>query len=122
VTEDGTGGVEVCKVDELPPGTCRIVVAGGRRIGVFNVHGSYYALLDRCPHGGAPLCRGRIGGLSRAEGPGPKLDLVREGEILRCPWHGWEFEISSGETVTQPIVRVKTFKAEAKDGCVLVEV
>lgn len=119
--DDEINDVEVCKTDELPPGSCRIVVAAGRRIGVFNVSGNYYALLDRCPHAGAPLCQGRIGGMTTADAPGRELTLVREGEILRCPWHGWEFVIATGETVTQPLVRVKTFKAQVKAGHVVVE-
>ena len=113
--------IDVCPVDELLPGTCRIVSAGGRRLGVFNVKGSYYALLDRCPHGGAPLCRGRITGLTTAEKPGTELERVREGEILRCPWHGWEFEIRTGETVTEPRLRVKTFAARVEAGRIVVQ-
>ena len=113
--------VDVCGLDELPPGTCRIVAAGGRRFGVFNIHGTYYALLDRCPHGGAPLCQGRVGGLTTGDAPGTELTRVRDGEILRCPWHGWEFDIATGETVTKPVVRVKTFNARVEDGRVVVE-
>lgn len=112
---------EICGVEELPPGACRIVEVGGRRIGVFNVHGRYYALQDRCPHRGAPLCQGRVGGMSVVEGPGRDVTWAREGEILRCPWHGWEFEIATGETVTQPVLRVKTFTARTEGDRVVVE-
>ena len=113
--------VDVCSAEELLPGACRIVSAGGRRFGVFNVRGAYYALLDRCPHGGAPLCQGRVGGMTVADAPGAELRRVRDGEILRCPWHGWEFEIATGKTVTKPVVRVKTFPARVEDGRVVVE-
>jgi nitrite reductase/ring-hydroxylating ferredoxin subunit len=114
--------VDVCATDELPPGTCRIVAAHGRRFGVFNVRGAYYALLDRCPHGGAPLCKGRIGGMTVADAPGTQLDHIRDGEILRCPWHGWEFEIATGATITKPTLRVKTFRTRIEAGRILVEV
>ena len=113
--------VDVCGVGDLPPGACRIVEARGRRIGVFNVHGRYYALQDRCPHGGAPLCRGRVGGMTVVDGPGREVTWTREGEILRCPWHGWEFEIATGRTVTEPALRVQTFRALVHDGRVVVE-
>ena len=113
--------VDVCSVDELLPGSCRIVTAGSRRLGVFNVNGNYYALLDRCPHGGAPLCRGRITGMTVADEPGTELRRIRDGEILRCPWHGWEFDIATGQTVTRPILRVKTFETRVEAGRVLVQ-
>ena len=90
-------------------------------MGVFNVNGSYYALLDRCPHGGAPLCRGRITGMTIADEPGTALERVRDGEILRCPWHGWEFEIATGETVTEPRLRVKRFKTYVEGGRIMVQ-
>jgi nitrite reductase/ring-hydroxylating ferredoxin subunit len=56
-----------------------------------------------------------------ADAPGAELRRVRDGEILRCPWHGWEFEIATGKTVTKPVVRVKTFPARVEDGRVVVE-
>src|SRR5262245_12154025 len=101
--------VDVGAVHELPPGSATVVTAGGRRVGVFNVKGRYYALLDRCPHAGAPLCSGKVTGMPVASAPGRPREWIRDGEILRCPWHGWEFVISTGETVTRPAVRVKTF-------------
>ena len=91
----------VCRVEELPPGGRKIVEVRGRTVGVFNVHGTYYALLNRCPHRNAPLCKGQITGL--VQGPEPyKIELSREGEVLRCPWHGWEFDITNGRSVFNP--------------------
>ena len=113
--------VDVCGADELPPGTVRIVNAAGRRIGVFNVRGRYYALLDRCPHAGAPLCRGKVTGMTVAPAPGSPREWARDGEILRCPWHGWEFLISTGETVTKPTVRVKTFAVSLENDLVVID-
>ena len=111
----------VCARDELSPGECRIVEVGGRSIGVYNVKGEYHALLNRCPHGGAPLCRGIVSGLSTSEGPGRPVDWTMDGEIVRCPWHGWEYEIATGETVTEPVIRVKTFPVVIDDGDLMVE-
>ena len=52
------------RVSELPPGERRIVEVDGHLIGVFNVQGRYYALRNRCPHQGAPLCLGAIKGMA----------------------------------------------------------
>ena len=101
--------VVVSTVEELPPGSRRVVGAGRYGIGVFNVGGRYRAFLNSCPHAGAPLCLGRVTGLPRATGPGEPVEWTRDGEILRCPWHGWEFDLMTGETVTEPVVRVKQF-------------
>jgi nitrite reductase/ring-hydroxylating ferredoxin subunit len=91
----------VATVDEIPPGTHKLVSVRGREIGVFNVKGDYYALLNRCPHAGASLCRGRVGGLVVSDGPG-EYEILREGEILRCPWHGWEYDIRTGQSWCDP--------------------
>jgi len=91
----------VCRVGELPPGKRKIVTIKDRSIGVFNVGGRYFSLHNRCPHRGAPLCEGRLVGLLTASEPyAPALE--REGEILRCPWHGWEFDITTGRSICVP--------------------
>lgn len=100
----------VCRVEELPPGERKIINVRGRTIGVFNVHGTYYALLNRCPHLAAPLCKGVVTGL--ITGPKPyQFEFSRDGEVLRCPWHGWEFDITNGESVFNPHrVKVKSYE------------
>ena len=99
----------VCHVDELLPGQRKIVDVDGRSIGVFNVNGRFYALLSRCPHKAAPLCLGVLKGL--VTGPEPyRYEIEREGEILRCPWHGWEFDITNGRSIFNPHrVRAKSY-------------
>ncbi|MCA9878526.1 MAG: Rieske 2Fe-2S domain-containing protein, partial [Thermomicrobiales bacterium] len=86
------GRYVVAPVDEIPPGERLIVDIAGRSIGVFNVKGEFFALRNRCPHQGGPLCTGPVGGFVSSSGPGD-YHLARHGEILRCPWHGWEFDI-----------------------------
>ena len=105
----------VARVDELPPGSRRLVEIAQRPIGVFNVNGEYVAVLNRCPHKGGPLCRGSVSGLSRAvpvEGEAPAVTWEREGEILRCPWHAWEFDLLTGEAVIGDRWRVPLYRTE----------
>ena len=100
----------VCRVEELPPGERKIIDVHGRAIGVFNVNGAYYALLNRCPHRAAPLCKGPITGLVSSPEQ-YKFDFCRDGEIVRCPWHGWEFDITNGRSVFNPHrVRAKSYE------------
>lgn len=100
----------ICPIDELPPGARKIVEIGGRSIGVFHLEdGRFFALRNRCPHRGAPLCEGRRSGLVTADVPYQPV-FQRDGEILRCPWHGWEFDLTTGRTVCMPeSVRVKSY-------------
>ena len=105
----GTQPHPICRVSDLPPGERKIVEVRSRSIGVFNVHGEYYALRSLCPHQGAPLCRGTITGTARSSAPG-EIIWERAGQILRCPWHGWEFDIATGRSVFNPHrLRVRTY-------------
>jgi nitrite reductase/ring-hydroxylating ferredoxin subunit len=101
----------VARVEEIPPGERKIVEIGGRTIGVFNVNGSYYALRNRCPHQGGPLCQGRVSGFLMATAPGGEYSYTHRGEILRCPWHGWEFNIATGQSWFDPAkTRVRAYE------------
>jgi nitrite reductase/ring-hydroxylating ferredoxin subunit len=111
----------LAKAGEIEPGKCKIVTAMGREIGIFNVGGEYYALSNRCPHMGAELCKGWIVGLVEPAEPG-EYKLVRQGEFLRCPWHGWEFDIRTGQSWCDPSsVKARTFKVEVEPGSKLVK-
>ena len=97
------------RVAELSPGQRKIVEVEGRSVGVFNVHGAYFALRNSCPHQAAPLCLGAIKGMTMPSEPGEYI-WARDGEILRCPWHGWEFDITNGRSIFNPHrVRVKSY-------------
>ena len=91
----------VAAADEIAPGASKLVTVKGREIGVFNVGGAFFARANRCPHGGGPLCRGTVGPLLRSTVPG-EYRLERAGEFLRCPWHGWEFDIKTGQSWCDP--------------------
>lgn len=86
---------------DLPSGKNKVVTVEGRSVGVFNVKGSYYALKNACPHQGAPLFIGRVTGITLPSEPG-QYWYGRDGEILRCPWHGWEFDITNGKSFINP--------------------
>ncbi|WP_152364221.1 Rieske (2Fe-2S) protein [Microlunatus speluncae] len=88
-------------VDEIPPGSRKIIEVARRSIGVFNVKGTYYAIRNHCPHAGGPLCEGVTSGLVTSDKPGT-YEYLKQGEILRCPWHGWEYEIATGQSWFDP--------------------
>jgi nitrite reductase/ring-hydroxylating ferredoxin subunit len=100
---------EVCTVTELPPGERIIVEADGLSIGVFNLDGELYALNNTCPHQLANLCEGRITGHVTSDEVG-EYEWERDGEIIQCPWHHWEFDITTGQSVFNPHkVRTRTY-------------
>ena len=98
----------VAAVGDIPPGTRRLAQVNGRAIVVFNLGGEFFALNNRCPHRGGSLCQGRQTGLVESDGPG-NYRYSRPGEIIRCPWHGWEFDIRTGQSYCDP----KRFRARA---------
>ncbi|HRJ41658.1 MAG: Rieske (2Fe-2S) protein [Caldilineaceae bacterium] len=100
----------ICRVSELPPGERKIVEAGKRTIGVFNIRGEYFAIRNQCPHQNAPLCKGIVTGTTLPSQPGEYI-WAKDGEIIRCPWHGWEFDITNGRSIFNPHkMRVKSYE------------
>ena len=121
--------VVVGRVEEIPPGARKIVVPfrGRAGIGVFNVGGEFFALRNLCPHKQGPLCTGFVSGRMLAAAPPSSLDegglgWADEGEIIRCPWHLWEFEIRTGRCLVDASVRVKTYPVTVRNGEVIVQV
>ena len=101
-------------VAEIPPGQRKIVEVCGISVGVFNVNGTYSAVRNRCPHQGGPLCLGNVTGTMLPSAPGEYL-WSREGEILRCPWHGWEFDLLTGRSIYNPHrVRVRAYRVSVE--------
>lgn len=98
--------IPILSATEVQSGRGTVVhVDGIGSIGVFNVRGRYYALKNACPHQGGPLCQGEVTGTSIAHfspGEQPSLEWVREGEVIRCPWHRWEFDILTGQALLKP--------------------
>ena len=109
----------VAAAEEIPPGERKIVEIAGRSIGVFNLGGEFFALRNRCPHQGGPLCLGKQSGFIHSSGPG-EYEYSRKGEILKCPWHGWEFDIRTGQSWFDPArVRVRQYDITVAPAAVL---
>jgi 3-phenylpropionate/trans-cinnamate dioxygenase ferredoxin subunit len=108
-------------VDELPPGTRKFLTIDERPIAIFNIKGEFFGLLNRCPHQGAALCEGPLIGLAQSSDPG-EIEYTKLGEIIRCPWHGWEFDVVTGSCPDEPSMRVAIYAARLEDGRVLVHV
>jgi nitrite reductase/ring-hydroxylating ferredoxin subunit len=105
----------------VAPRGMKLVSVGGREIGIFNLGGDYFSLLNRCPHAGASLCSGQIIGLALSDEPG-KYRLDRPGEMIRCPWHGWEYDIRTGQSWCDPQkVRVPRFDVASQAGAEIVK-
>jgi len=84
----------IAKVDDCPPGEAIETVAGDRVIALFNVDGEFFALDGVCPHQGGPLGKGCL-----------------DGSIVTCPWHGWQYDVTTGKhrlsSITQPTLPTK---------------
>jgi 3-phenylpropionate/trans-cinnamate dioxygenase ferredoxin subunit len=112
--------IVVCATSEIPIGEKRIVETDGFSIGVFNIKGKFYAIKNVCPHAGAPLCEGHIQTTHRPGEVG-EFDPALEGRVLRCPWHGWEFDIVTGKGLYDRNSRVATYPVEVdEDGNIVV--
>lgn len=113
----------VCRVEELPAGSHRVVRAGRRELGVFNIRGELHAIPNLCPHQRGPLCEGSVSG---ALDYGPHTDWqlawIWEDEVVTCPWHSLEFHVPSGQCLALPDVRLRKFDVRNVDGDVRVSV
>jgi nitrite reductase (NADH) small subunit len=118
------GKIIVCAASEIAIGQKRIVTEpeSGISIGVFNIGGEFFAIKNVCPHMGAPLCQGSVHGTHR---PGDVFEFRPDlqGRVLRCPWHGWEFDILTGKGLYDAKSRVATYPCEInEDGDVVINV
>jgi nitrite reductase/ring-hydroxylating ferredoxin subunit len=90
-------------VHDLQPGACvRVELPDGQELAVCNVNGEYYAIDNFCPHKGAPLSEGMLCG-----------------HVLECGWHGWQFDVRSGECLTVREI-LTTYEVLVEDGLVKV--
>ncbi|MDX1435975.1 MAG: Rieske 2Fe-2S domain-containing protein [Anaerolineales bacterium] len=95
----------VGKVEEIPDGSRKIIQAEGLSIGVFHHQGAWYALENRCLHRSGPVCTGTLAG-----------------DIIACPWHGYEYDLTDGKLVMDPSAALEMYPVEIRDGEVIIEV
>ncbi|MFF4596727.1 Rieske (2Fe-2S) protein [Amycolatopsis sp. NPDC001319] len=110
--------IVVSRLDEFPPGERRIVQAGRRSIGVFRVGDRFYAINNHCPHMGGPLCLGRTKPWVSSAAPG-EYAMAEEEALLACPWHGWEYDLETGQSFLgpgEPPARTYTVSVEPRVG------
>jgi nitrite reductase/ring-hydroxylating ferredoxin subunit len=113
-------GYVACRANELPSGASKAVRLGGRSVALFNVDGHYYALRNTCPHQGAALCEGMVFGTVTASEP-QQYDYDEDRHVVVCPWHGWEFDLRSGESLFDPEhVRVSRFDVIVEAGDIVI--
>lgn len=120
-----TERVEVCDEQDIPQGDRKLVEVNGVEIGVFNVDGEYFALLNTCGHQHGPLCEGTLIPEIEAEytQPGVPIDeeLTDERSTIRCPWHGWTYDVKTGDHTGDTDESVPTFDVVAEDGTLYIE-
>jgi nitrite reductase (NADH) small subunit len=89
--------ITVADVSELSPGACKTVEAQGKLIAIFNVAGTIYALENECLHQGGPLGEGDL-----------------DGEVVTCPWHGWQYNVCTGELCSDSATRVTAYPVKVE--------
>ncbi len=92
--------VRVAKVADVRPGEAKVVLVAGRPLALFNVNGTFYATDNTCLHRGGPVGEGFL-----------------EGAVVTCPWHGWQYDVKTGQSFTNPAARLRTYRVvvEADD-------
>jgi len=100
-----------------------MVTVGANQIGIIRLRdGAFRAVRNRCPHKGAPICRGIVGGTWPPSAPG-ELAFEREGEVLVCPWHGFEYDLKTGSELFQSEpTRLRMYPVAERDGQIYVTV
>jgi len=97
--------VKVANKSEVVAGSGKIVEIGDQQIALFQAEGNFYALNNVCPHRGGPLGEGEL-----------------DGTVVTCPWHGWQFDVCTGESPINPVAKVKKFNVKVEGDDVLIEV
>ncbi|NOT21476.1 MAG: Rieske 2Fe-2S domain-containing protein [Nitrospiraceae bacterium] len=89
----------------LKPGSGMVVEVSGKTLAIFNIDGTFHAIDNTCIHRGGPLGEGDV-----------------EGAIVTCPWHGWQYDVTTGTCVANPAAKVARYevKIEGADVKVLV--
>jgi nitrite reductase/ring-hydroxylating ferredoxin subunit len=108
-------------VAAFPAGSTQRVEVDGRAVAVFNTNGTFHALRDVCPHQGAALSQGVVISCITSTCPG-EYELHAEQKLVRCPWHGWEYDLATGQSWSEPDhSRVRHFAVSVEHGDALLE-
>ncbi len=103
---EGTGKfVQAAKKSDIPEGGAITVELEGKAIALFNVTGKFYAIDNTCVHRGGPLAEGSI-----------------EGTEVTCPWHGWTYDVTSGQCTLNPQAKVASYAVKEEGENILVSV
>jgi nitrite reductase (NADH) small subunit len=86
-------------VEDVPPGSARAVQAGDAEIALFHCDDGFHATQGHCLHLGGPLGHGRL-----------------DGCVLSCPWHGWQYDVRTGENEFDRALRLATYEVVVEDG------
>lgn len=116
--------VEVGPADDFADGDHEIVRVGRAEVGVIRADGEFYALRNRCPHDGGPVCEGRVQRKLVGEftGPGERVDQHYSDDcIVSCPWHGWSFDLETGTHIGDDSIVLPTYDVVVEDGIVYVD-
>jgi 3-phenylpropionate/trans-cinnamate dioxygenase ferredoxin subunit len=109
----------VARKDDIAEGDRLIVEVAGREIGIYHINSAFYALLNRCPHLGGPLCRGQVVTEVTAAVPG-EVRGNPDKVYATCPWHNWEFDIQTGQSYWNPKgLRARPFNVGLEGGASL---
>ena len=107
----------VARATEVADGERIIVEVDGKSIGIFNVEGRFYALLNRCPHQGAALCKGDVLRTKVTSSAPGEFEFDTDAHSLICPWHGWEYELATGKSWWDGRhSRVRAYEVEVEHG------
>ncbi|PZF82506.1 Rieske (2Fe-2S) protein [Jiangella anatolica] len=108
--------VRIGPVEDVRRDGCRVVEVDGRRVGVISVGEEFFAIGDKCPHMGASICAGSLSGTFVPAGP-HELVYGMDNRVVRCPWHGWEFDLETGRSLLEPKrVGLPTYRVSQRDG------
>jgi nitrite reductase (NADH) small subunit len=107
----------VCAAGTIAPGEHQVFEVAGRKVGIFNIGGSFYALPNACFHQNGPLCRGMVTGTLRADEQSSfKPEWRLDGEVIVCPWHSLEFHVKTGQSIAYPDRKLPTYPVRVEDG------
>ncbi|MDQ0253565.1 nitrite reductase/ring-hydroxylating ferredoxin subunit [Evansella vedderi] len=112
----------VCNKNDMAPGDMKEATLGRASIVICRTSdGEFYAFANRCIHQGAPLSKGKLCGAPEPTDKVGEYKFCREGEIIRCPWHGREFDAKNeGRTLSNPKFKLKEYKVEIEEDQVVV--